>query len=89
MSDLCFKYEFILTPSTGKKRKIRNDNVCLRRESNQQPLAFHRAPLTTLPSGQILVALANTYIQHKQINFDADKSTIIFKKTTHKYYIHV
>ena len=37
--------------STGYKRKIQNNNVCLRRESNQRPLAFQRVPLSMRLSG--------------------------------------
>ena len=37
--------------STGCKRKIQNDNLCIRRESNQRPLAFQRVALTTRLSG--------------------------------------
>ena len=33
--------------ATGSKRKIQNENVCLRHESNQRPLAFQCAALTT------------------------------------------
>ena len=40
--------------STGYKRKIQNDNVCRRRESNQRPLAFQRVPLTTQLSGLLM-----------------------------------
>ena len=37
-----------------RKRKIQNDNICLRRESNQHPLAFQRASLTTRLWGQLM-----------------------------------
>ena len=37
--------------ATESKRKIQKENKCLRRESNQQPLAFQRAALTTRKSG--------------------------------------
>ena len=35
------------------KRKIQNENMCLRRESNQRPFAFQRTALTTRLSGQL------------------------------------
>ena len=46
---ICMVFTELL--STGIKRKIQNDNACLRRVSNQRPLAFQRAPLTTWLSG--------------------------------------
>ena len=42
---ICMVFAELL--SLGYKRKIQHDNVCLRRESNQRPLAFQRVPLTT------------------------------------------
>ena len=38
--------------ATGSKRKIQTKNMCLRRESNQRPLAFQHAALTTRLSRQ-------------------------------------
>ena len=46
--------------STGSNRKIQNHKVCLRRESNQRPLAFQRVPLT-MPSGQLTTCCSNFY----------------------------
>ena len=42
---------FIELWATGRKRKIQNENMCLRRESNQWPLAFQRVALTTRLEG--------------------------------------
>ena len=52
--------------STGYRRKIKNDKVCLRRELNQSPLAFQRVPLTTRLSGLLttLKYLYSTYVRH-------------------------
>ena len=46
---MCMVFAELL--SMGYKRKIQNDKVCLRRESNQRHLAFQRVPLTTRLSG--------------------------------------
>ena len=40
--------------SPGYKRNIQNDNVSLRRESNQRPLSFQSVPLTTRLSGLLM-----------------------------------
>ena len=47
--------------STGYKRTIQNDNVCLWRESNQRPLAFQRFPLTTRLSGLLTTDMWITF----------------------------
>ena len=39
--------------STESKRKLQNDHLCLRRDSNQRPLALQPDTLTTRLSGQI------------------------------------
>ena len=41
------------------KRKVQNENMCLRRESNQRPLAFQRVALTTWLSGQLTTGCKN------------------------------
>ena len=46
---ICLVFAELL--STGYNRKIQNDNVCPRRESNHRPLAFQRVPLTTRLAG--------------------------------------
>ena len=40
--------------STESKRKIKNDDVCLRRDSNQRPLAIQRDTLTTFYSKLVI-----------------------------------
>ena len=37
----------------GSKGKVQNENMCLQRESNNRPLAFQHAALTTWLSGQL------------------------------------
>ena len=46
---ICMVFAELL--STGYKRKIQNDIVCLRQKSNQRPLAVERVPLTNRLSG--------------------------------------
>ena len=49
---------FIELWATGRKRKIQNENTCLRRESNQWPLPFQRAALTTRHEGGPIVPVS-------------------------------
>ena len=49
---------FIELWATGRKRKIQNENMCLRRESNQWPLAFQRVALTTRLEGGPIVPVS-------------------------------
>ena len=52
--------------TTFRKRKIQNDNVCLRRESNQRPLTFQRAPLTTrLSTVRLLLKLLQYFFTRR------------------------
>ena len=63
---ICMVFAELL--STGYKRKIQNDKVCLRRESNQRPLAIQRVPLTTRLSGLLTtdmwIKLLHTYLRY-------------------------
>ena len=58
---ICMVFAELL--STGYKRTVQKYNVCLRRESNQRPLAFQRVPLTTRLSG--LLTIYTTIRQYK------------------------
>ena len=48
---MCMVFAELLV--TGSKRKIQNENMSFRRKSNQRPLAFQRAGLTTRLSGRL------------------------------------
>ena len=53
--------------STKRKRKIQNDDVCLRRDSNQRALALQCDTLTTRLSGQITTCYQNLYSTFRSI----------------------
>ena len=55
---ISFIYGFRRAVRNGK-RKVQNENMCLRRESNQRPLAFQRVALTTWLSGQLTTGCKN------------------------------
>ena len=50
--------------ATGSKRKTQNENICIRRESNQRPLAFQRTALTTRLSGQFTETFYTIFLRY-------------------------
>ena len=68
--------------STGYKLKIQNDNICLRRVSNQRPLAFQVFPLSTRLSGLLTICSWNFYCT--DLRYDTTRTLCGVQKDIYK-----
>ena len=67
---ICMVFAELL--STGYKRKIQTDNVCICRESNQPPLAYPNVALSTRVSGLLTTYELNLYSTY--LRYDTTRS---------------